>query len=196
MKVISDNHKRLRGPVPLSHLLLRQFVRAGDNVIDATCGNGHDTLLLAELATADGTVWGFDIQIEAIQATAQKLTAAGFGKAVRLFHCSHAQMTQYVDQPIHAVVFNLGYLPGGDRSLTTRPETTLAALEQSLKLLHHGGIIMATIYPGHDGGDAEGNAVEAWAAGLSPKHCHVWRMGQTNVKVDAPYLILIQKAVM
>jgi len=184
----------LRGPVALSHLMLRQFVRQGDRGVDATCGNGNDTLLLAELVGAEGRVWAFDIQAEAISRTAQRLAEAGMADRVKLVHGGHEAMVQHVASGLSAVLFNLGYLPGGDRSVVTRPETTLPALRQGLELLRAGGILAVTIYPGHGGGDEERRSVDDWAFGLDPRSFHVWRMGQMNVPADAPYFILVQKA--
>lgn len=183
----------LRGPVPLAHLLLRHFVRSGDRAVDATCGNGNDTLLLAELVGAAGRVWAFDIQREAMEITASKLAANGFSDRVTLIAGGHETIAGQVDTPLSAVVFNLGYLPGGDRSLITRPETTGAALEQALDLLAPGGVVMLTVYPGHDGGDAERRLVEERASKLRAPLFHVWRMGQINVPAAAPYVILVQK---
>lgn len=184
----------LRGPVPLSHLFIRRFVRSGDQVIDATCGNGYDTLLLAELAGATGRVQAFDIQETALQATSERLSAAGYRKQVELILASHATIADHSSGTYRAVIFNLGYLPGGDRSLITRPESTLHALEQSLKILAPAGIIAITIYPGHAGGRLERDTVETWAKQLRPSDCFVWNMAQLNVPDDAPYFILIQKA--
>ena len=125
----------LRGPVPLSHFMLRQFVHPGDTAVDATCGNGNDTLLLAELVGPSGRVWSFDIQTDAIEQTALKLANAGYGERVELIHGGHETMAGRAATGLGAVVFNLGYLPGGDRTLITRPETTLAACQQALNLL-------------------------------------------------------------
>lgn len=184
----------LRGPVPLSHLFLRTFVRSGNNAVDATCGNGHDTLLLASLVGATGHVWGFDIQHEAIAATDSRLTEAGLSDRMTLLTVGHEELASHIAVPVQAVLFNLGYLPGGDRNIITRPETTSSALVQSLELLAPGGVVVVTVYPGHSGGDDEQDAVESWAAGLDPKAYHCWRMGQTNVSPTAPYLLLVQKA--
>ena len=183
----------LRGPVPLSHLILRSFLNKGDLAVDATCGNGHDTLLLVKLVGDSGTVWAFDVQEDAIKSTAKRLSEAGLAGRVKLIHGGHEKMTQHVSAPVSAVIFNLGYLPGGDRSIITRPETTLAAFEQALELLHPGGIVAVTVYPGHDIG-AESSTVDAWATNLDPRTFHTWRMGQLNVPTDAPYFILVQKA--
>lgn len=184
----------LRGPVPLSHLFLHSFVRDGYTAVDATCGNGHDTLLLARLVGVSGHVWSFDIQQLAIDETGRRLAEAELASRVTLLQIGHEELAQHVTEPVQVVLFNLGYLPGGDRSIITRPDTTGIALEQSLKLLAAGGIVVATVYPGHSGGAEEQFTVENWAAGLDPRACHCWRMGQTNVSPTAPYLLLVQKA--
>lgn len=184
----------LRGPVPLSHLLLRQFVRHGDVVIDATCGNGNDTLLLADLVGTAGRVWAFDIQEEAISETFRRVTAAGLSDRVTLVGAGHETIAEHVEGTVQAVIFNLGYLPGSDRSVITLPESTGAGLEQSLNLLAPTGVVAVTIYPGHDGGDDERRTVDAWASRLGRHSFYAWRMGQVNVPADAPYFILAQKA--
>lgn len=184
----------LRGPVPLSHLFIRRFVTHGDHVVDATCGNGHDTLLLAGLVGSSGRVWAFDIQREAVEATTARLAKAGGFDIVVLVHAGHETMAEHCRGPVKAVVFNLGYLPGGDRSVVTRPESTLASLEQSLALIAPGGVVIITLYPGHEGGQQERTGLEARLAQLSPVGFHVWRMGQMNVPATAPYVIMVQKA--
>lgn len=190
----SSSIASLRGPVPLSHLFLQSFLRDGQLAVDATCGNGHDTLLLAGLVGASGHVWGLDIQPEAIAETGRRLAEAALADRVTLLPVGHERMAEHLNLPVQAVLFNLGYLPGGDRAVITRPETTSAALKQALHLLSPGGILLATVYPGHDGGAEEQSAVECFASSLPPRHYHCWRMGQTNVAVHAPYLLLIQKA--
>lgn len=184
----------LRGPVSLSHLLIQQFVKPGDCVIDATCGNGHDTVLLAELVGPNGRVTAFDIQERAISATSDRLRQAGLLEHTRLIHAGHEFIASFGCESTSAAVFNLGYLPGGDRSLITRPDTTLIGVDQALAFLKPGGIVAISIYPGHEGGGLEQDAVDSWATNLVPAHFHVWRMVQMNVSNDAPYLILIQKA--
>ena len=104
----------------------------------------------------------------------------------------HERMDQNVSGPLRAVVFNLGYLPGGDRTVITRPETTMPALDQAFKLLMPDGILMVTVYPGHGGGSDEQRAVNDWATAL-PKGVRSWRLSQMNVAPDAPYCILIQR---
>lgn len=184
----------LRGPVPLAHQMIGALLHDGDRAVDATCGNGNDTLLLARLVGPSGMVWGFDIQDEAITATDRKLTDAGCADRVRLIRAGHEEMSRHVDGPVQAVVFNLGYLPGSDRTIITRPETTGVALEQALPLLGPGGVVAVTVYPGHGGGANERRVVDGWAARLPAGEYHAWRMGQVNVPPDAPYFILVQKS--
>lgn len=184
----------LRGPVALSHLFIRNFTRAGDLAVDATCGNGNDTLLLAELVGPGGRVWAFDIQQAATERTIARLSQAGLEGRVVTVHAGHESMTAHLTGPVNLVVFNLGYLPGGDRGLTTRPETTLSGLVQSLSILNPGGILLVTVYPGHDGALAEQLAVEEWAVGLDQRSFHSWRMGQVNAAAAAPYLLLVQRS--
>lgn len=183
----------LRGPVPLSHLVIRSFLREGDPVVDATCGNGHDTLFLAQLVGETGRVWAFDIQEQAINQTTRRLTEAGLAERVMLLHEGHETMAGQVSSGLAVVMFNLGYLPGGDQAIITQPETTLAGFGQALELLRPGGVLAVTIYPGHDGGASERRTVDGWAAGLAPQAFHTWRMGQLNVPSDAPYFVLVQK---
>ena len=178
----------------MSHLLLHSFVRDGQTAIDATCGNGNDTLLLARLVGTGGHVWGFDIQHQAVAETGRKLVEAELAGRVTLLRTGHEELTQHVAVPVHVILFNLGYRPGGDRTIITLPETTVSALEQSQHLLAEGGIIIVTVYPGHGGGTEEQATVEKWAAELDPHAWHSWRMGQTNVSPAAPYLLLVQKA--
>lgn len=184
----------LRGPVPLSHLFLHSFVHVGHRAVDATCGNGHDTLLLARLVGESGHVWGFDVQQQAIAETGGRLMEANVSSRVTLLQAGHENIARYVTSPVQLVLFNLGYLPGGDRSVITRPETTAVALEQSLQLLAPGGVVLVTLYPGHSGGEEERITVEKWATGLPTRTFYCWRMGQINVAAGAPYLLFIQKA--
>ena len=177
----------------LIQLLLRQFVRPGDRVVDATCGNGKDTLLLAELVGPTGHVYALDIQPEALARTGQRLTDAELSSQVTLLNQGHELLATLVTSGITAVIFNLGWLPGGDHALITRPETTLPALEAALQLLCAGGLLAITCYPGHTGGHEETSSVLAWSASLAAHRFHVWRMGQYNVRDSAPFCLVIQK---
>lgn len=183
----------LRGAVPLSHFFLRQRVRPGDLALDATCGNGQDTLLLAELAGEGGRVWAFDVQPRAVAATRELLEREGRLDGVALLEETHERISEIVPPGLAAAVFNLGYLPGGDNSLVTSPETTVAALNQAAALLKVGGVVVISLYTGHEGGPEEAAAVEAWGAALDPREFNVWRNRQMNRPPTAPYLVLVER---
>jgi ubiquinone/menaquinone biosynthesis C-methylase UbiE len=196
MSLETDATKKetLRGAVPLSHFYLRQRVRPGDMVLDATCGNGNDTLLLAELAGEEGRVWAFDLQPRAIAATRELLDRRGRLGCVELIEAGHERLAEFVPAGLAAAVFNLGYLPGGaEISLVTGPESTVSALEQTARLLKPGGIITISLYTGHEGGTEEVLAVEGWGASLDPRNFNVWCSRQLNRPGIAPYLVLVER---
>jgi 16S rRNA C1402 N4-methylase RsmH len=142
------------------------YLSPGTWAIDATAGNGHDTLFLARAVSPGGRVFACDIQEAAIRATARRLELAGLLAAVTLIRESHASMKQCLacsaGKRIHLVCFNLGYLPNGDHALTTRPETTLPALKAALDLLAPEGALSIMAYRGHSGGMAEAEAVRSF----------------------------------
>ena len=144
----------------------------GDRAIDATMGNGHDTCHLASCVTPDGRVIAFDIQADALANTAKRLNAAGLAAQVTTHRQGHEQMTRLVpvDWPgtVSVVMFNLGYLPGGDKRYITQADTTLAALDQSLRLLRPGGLLSLMLYRNHEGAAPESAAIEHWVAKLGP----------------------------
>jgi len=141
-----------------------------DFAIDMTCGAGRDTLFLSHLLP-EGVVYSLDIQEVALQKARALL---GDSPRVRFFHQSHSEP---ISLPLPAaprlIVYNLGYLPGGDKSITTRSETTLASLHMSTQLLDASGALSITCYPGHDEGLQEEQGVFAWAKNLQPT---VWRV--------------------
>ena len=142
----------------LAHGFLRAVLRPGDAAVDATVGNGQDTLVLAECVGPTGRVFGFDIQPEALARTRARLDAANVSHATLYFE-SHARMAELVIEPVRAVAFNLGYLPNGDRQITTRTESTVMAIDAAISLLQPGGAIAVIAYRGHPGGLDETDAV-------------------------------------
>lgn len=172
----------------MAHGYWKAIVQPSDTVIDATCGNGHDTLFLSQLAS-EGRVIAIDIQATAIENT-RKLLA---GRHVELIHGSHATFPDDIALgSVRLIVHNLGYLPGGDKQITTRVETTLASVTAAQRLLMPQGVLSITCYPGHPQGLVEEEALIAWAAGLNAKEwscCHHRWLNRRS----APSLLLIQK---
>lgn len=150
--------------------LQKSFILAhlsrGEVAADFTMGNGHDTEFLSQTVGEDGRVYAFDVQAAALESTRARL-AETCPDNYTLIHASHHLAADYIKEPIKAGMFNLGWLPGGDKSITTLRETTLPAIETAISLLAPDGILLVAIYPGHEEGDAEGRAVGEYLASLS-----------------------------
>lgn len=173
----------------LAHLFVRRCLKAGGWAVDATVGNGHDTLFLAHLVGSGGRVDGFDIQGDAIANTRRQ--TAGLPQ-VHLHHLSHEKMGEHLAGPVDAVMFNLGYLPSGDKSVITHPSSTLPALETAAQILGGGGILTVVVYPGHEGGSAEAEAVEQWFKNLPREPyrvVHFGPVGASRAERESPYLL-------
>ncbi|QHJ71758.1 class I SAM-dependent methyltransferase [Planococcus halotolerans] len=176
--------------LPFTKFLLEQAVADGDRVIDATAGNGHDTLFLAQLAGDAGKVYAFDIQEEAVRATKERVKDYG---NVDVILDSHTNIAQYVSEEIAAAVFNLGYLPKGDHSIITKSATTLAAITQCLELLKETGLVAIVIYSGHDGGSEERDAVMDFVSQLPQTKFDVMKYQFINQQHSPPFLVAIEK---
>ncbi len=174
--------------IAFAHDMLAAHVEKTDRTIDATAGNGKDTLFLARISAH---VFAFDIQKEALARTRQLLAEAGADN-VTLIHDSHHNIPLYVHDDIKAVVFNLGYLPGGDKHLTTKAPTTIEAVENATEILCAGGIIVIMVYPGHPEGRTEEKALDRYVKTLPADRFHVVKYQPLNRK-DAPYPIIIEK---
>ena len=155
---------------------LLQAVNAGDTVVDATMGNGHDTLFLAEQVGPEGHVCAFDIQESALESTRALLELAGS-----------------VPAGIAAAVFNLGWLPGGDHTVTTRTASTRQAVLAALELLKPGGIVTICAYPGHPEGEKELEMLIQLLSSLSNRAYNVLRQTFLNAGPGAPECFVIQK---
>lgn len=150
--------------------MMREHVQEGAFCIDATMGNGHDTEYLCTLAGPSGRVLAFDIQQQAIDATGKRLEGALAFCNYELILDSHSHMARYAKaESADCIAFNLGYLPGGDHAVATRPETTVEALGQGLSLLKKGGLLSICIYSGGDSGFEEKEKVLSWLSQLDSK---------------------------
>jgi predicted O-methyltransferase YrrM len=176
----------------LAHLLVSAVLKEGAIAVDATAGNGRDTLFLARLVGPGGRVYAFDLQEEALRRTAGVLDQENLRERVVLIHAGHQQMSDYVVEPVSAAVFNLGYLPGGDHNFATRADSTVAGLEAALNLLAPGGLAAMVVYPGHREGLAEKEALLAFCRKLNPSRYAVIFSEIIN-RITPPDLIAIQK---
>lgn len=178
-------------PTELAWSLLRPAIRDGNLVIDATAGNGHDTVFLAECVGPQGRVIAFDVQHEAIRSAAQRVETAGFTQRVEFHVKSHVQMEEHA-QPgsVAAVMFNLGYLPGADHGTTTVVAETIAAMEAAARLLKPGGVLSVVCYPGHEAGAEEARAVEEWMAARTSDGWRVAKYAMLGTLRPAPFLLV------
>lgn len=176
-----------------SHLYIERFVGEGDWVIDATAGNGNDTVLLAKLVGQTGHVFSFDVQQIALDKTAEKLVNLGLQDRVELICDGHENLEKYVKGNVKAVMFNLGYLPRGDHNIGTRAETTIRAIEKSLELMVVGGIISIVVYHGGDSGFDEKIKVLEYVEHLDPKRYVVMKTEFINQVNCPPILLCIEK---
>ncbi len=150
--LVKEVHRRLAGVIGKDDLCL-----------DATAGNGLDTLFLAQLTKGKGGVHAMDLQKDALNATRALLEQHGLKKRVVTHLSCHSKMETVLPANakgrIRAITFNLGYLPKGDKSITTEAETTLKALSSAYEWLAGNGVLSVLCYRGHPGGKAEEKAV-------------------------------------
>lgn len=182
-----------------AHTLAAAGLEPGGLAIDATVGNGHDALFLVREVGSGGRVIGFDIQAEALSATRERVRShvPDASDRLRLVHAGHETMTSHLEEDrigeVGAIMFNLGYLPGADHSVTTEPETTRRGLAASLDLLCPGGVITIVAYPGHEGGEEEAEIVAAWGASLPEDEFLVFSYRFANQTGDPPRLYAVEK---
>jgi hypothetical protein len=193
---------------PWAHRLLSESLRPGDFAIDLTAGRGQDTGFLSRQVGTAGLVLAIDLQPEALAATRTRMDAAGWqvvswsgedGAAVRegviLVQGDHAHLAAYLHRlgrTPRGVIANLGYLPGGDRALRTRAETSLAALEGARDWREPGGRLAVVLYVGHEGGAQEAGAVQEWFAGLDSSRWDVLQLQSIN-RIQSPQLLVAHR---
>lgn len=172
------------------HFILTHL-KEGDVAVDFTMGNGHDTEFLSKTVGEYGHVYAFDIQDQALASTEERLKATGCPQNYTLILDSHHNVKKYVDVPIKAGMFNLGYLPGSDKSVTTMRSTTLPAIEAAISLMAPDAIIIVAVYPGHPEGEAEGQEICEYLSGLSRYKVCATQIRILNSKTS-PFFILIE----
>ncbi|MER2049116.1 MAG: class I SAM-dependent methyltransferase [Solibacillus sp.] len=184
---------KLERVLQYAQTLLKMSVSEGDIAVDATAGNGHDTLFLANLVGDDGYVYAFDVQKEAVDATLHRLLDNALEHRAIVLKDGHENVANYIHKPVSVAIFNLGYLPGSNHEIVTKPNTTIQAIESLLKLLKVGGMIVLVVYHGHEGGKNERDEVIRYVSDLPQKHVHVLRYEFMNQKNDPPFIIALEK---
>lgn len=172
-------------------MLWRSLVSPGDCIIDATLGNGHDAFALLTMLDGLGFFIGYDIQEKSIISTKELLQSLPFSPKLQI------ELRQQCHSKIEAnnpklIVYNLGYLPGSDKTLTTRVSTTLISIQRAQEILQKQGMISITLYPGHKEGEEEQEALIHYVTSLPKKEWNVSWMKWLN-RTKAPSLLLLQK---
>jgi len=168
-------------------------VAEGDTVVDATAGNGNDTIFLAKRTGSSGQVYAFDIQDEALTVTEERLKQCNLLARVTLVKAGHEELARHVSNPVSVIMYNLGYLPGSNKQVTTDYSSTLASLKQALTLLKPGGVITIVLYPGHDAGRIEKEKLLAFCEAIPSSEYAVLYSSLVNQAGNPPELIIIQK---
>lgn len=197
---MSSPHSSFQPHIQLAHHYWLECLRPGDSAIDATCGNGHDTLVLCKLLLSSnaGHVYALDIQKQALATTLSRLQGHFTENQLQNVHLikechSHLDRISLKNSAsIRLIVYNLGYLPGGDKSQTTLVHTTLQSLQSACERVMSGGLISITCYPGHPEGLIEEHAITVWAASLSRQKWNCCHHRWIN-RDKAPSLLLLQK---
>jgi ubiquinone/menaquinone biosynthesis C-methylase UbiE len=169
------------------------YIKHGDTVVDATCGNGQDTAVLARAVGEEGHVYAFDIQKKALIMTETRLHMHGYNNVHLLMKSFESMSDHLQENSVSAVIFNLGYLPGGDHSITTTADTTLAGLKAALRTIRRGGIVTVVLYDGHEEGINEKKQVLEWAAGLDSRKYHTAFVNMINQGNNPPEILWITK---
>lgn len=174
--------------LPAGKDFIEEIVDPADTLIDATCGNGHDSAYLSALVP-NGHVYSFDIQSQAIESAKNNYPKTN----ISFIHDGHENIGSHVKAPVKAGIFNLGYLPGGDKSITTAYQTTIAAINELFKLLTAGGRIIIVVYHGHDSGKIERDALLNHLTSWDQNKAQVLMYQYINQKNNAPFLLVIEK---
>ncbi|KKK38432.1 rRNA methyltransferase [Mesobacillus campisalis] len=188
---------KLERILPFARTLLERAVKTGDIAVDATVGNGHDTVFLSGLVGKDGQVYGFDIQEQALASCKAKLEDREFLERVALYQRGHEHVKEMLPVSAHGkvagAIFNLGYLPGGDKSIVTVPQTTISAVDQLLDMLSPEGIIVIVVYHGHPEGQIERDTLLDYVSSIDQNRAHVLQYQFLNQKNNPPFIIAIEK---
>lgn len=176
--------------------LIATILQSGETAIDATAGNGHDSHFLCKTVGSTGSIYAFDIQQAALDHTADRLQQSDFSN-FKLLHSDHRRLKELIPAECHqrigAIMFNLGYLPGGDHTMITQEQSTIAGIEAALCLLRSGGILTVLAYPGHPGGVAETEAVSALLSQLETTQYIVKVLFAQSESTEAPRLFIVKK---
>ena len=186
-------YKIIVNTIKIVRKLMNENVRNGSIALDCTVGNGNDTLLLADLVGENGKIYGFDIQQIAIKNTYDLLQEHSLENRVKLINDSHEYIDNYVNEKVDFIVYNLGYLPKGNKTIKTNKKSTILSIKKSLEILNGNGLLLVTAYIGHAGGLEEKEAIENYLSYINQKEYNVLKFDFINQINSPPILYCVEK---
>lgn len=172
-----------------SHKLLKESLNSNDVCLDLTLGNGNDAIFLSNICKF---VYGFDIQEIAIENSQKQFIQEGRNN-YKLIKDSHENFDMYIEGNFSGVIFNLGYLPGADKEITTNANTVLVTLKKVIKLINNKGIVIIVFYPGHESGKEEVEILGEYLKNLDQNKFDVIKYEFYNYKNNSPFIIKVVK---
>jgi hypothetical protein len=171
--------------------------------VDMTVGKGKDLSFLVDLAAHRlDHLMAIDIQDSALVQSAEFIKERGFDSGVESIQWrqgSHEYIHEWLlDWPmaqkgVSLALYNLGYLPGSDKSITTQSASTLKSLEGLMPWICPGGGISLMVYPGHETGRLESLEIDRFLEkNIDTQIWHLWQMRRLG-SWHAPYWIWMQK---
>lgn len=194
----TTGHQPFPTAVQWSHHLLEPRLHPGMIAVDATAGNGHDSLFLAQKILPGGQLFIFDVQNAALTSTRQRLLDHHIPLTqIHFHHHGHQHLSTTLPTElrgqISVVMFNLGYLPGGDKSLITLADNSLSAIQQALDWLAPNGIVTVVLYPGHDGGRTEADLIQSYFQTLPTEYFESQKIAFLNYRPTTPFLLTARR---
>lgn len=187
-------YKVLNNTVSITKAYIKEYLKQGQVVLDATVGNGKDTVLMADMVGDSGKVYGFDIQEIAIKNTGKLLTENNLKERVILIKDSHENLSKYISCKLDFIIYNLGYLPNGDKDIITKASSTIKSINSSLDLLNNNGLLLINSYIGHNGGLEENIQIENLLKCLDQRYFNVLKHSFINQKNNPPILYIVEKS--
>lgn len=185
--------KLARNTMDIVSYYIHKHVKNGDICLDATLGNGNDICMIAKLVGNRGLVYGFDIQDIAIENTKKLLMSENLINRVKIINDSHENIHKYIESKLDFIIYNLGYLPKGDKSIITNSKTTVKSIKESLNLMETSSLMLITTYIGHPGGEEEDYAVNELLSSLDQKSYNVLKNHFINQINKPPKLYVVEK---
>lgn len=188
---MTSNH--IRNTKNIVSKYLNMYIKEGDICLDATIGNGNDISAMAKLVGNNGKVYGFDIQDLAINNTKRLLESQYILDRVILINDSHENLDNHINEKLNFIIYNLGYLPKGDKIIKTNGNSTVISIKKSLKLMDINSILLITAYIGHPEGMDENIAVNEFLTSLNQRQFNVIRYDFINQINAPPILYAVEK---